>query len=63
MSWYAFESWDNGGICTSALYEGQEAFDFIIRHRQSNTFATLHEGGEDVKSDYEIIQDIISKRG
>lgn len=40
---YAFESWSNGNeFQTSALYEGQEALDFITRHEESGTFATLH---------------------
>ena len=40
---YAFESWSNGNESQkSALYEGQEALDFITRHEESGTFAALH---------------------
>jgi hypothetical protein len=39
---FAFETWSNGGIQTSAFYEGDEAMNFIARHEQSGTFATLH---------------------
>lgn len=39
---YAFQSWENGGTQLSALYEGDEASEFINNHGLSNTFAKLH---------------------
>lgn len=40
---FAFQSWSNGNdLQKSALYGGQEALDFISRHEESGTFATLH---------------------
>jgi len=39
----AFQTWRNGSkIQVSAFYEGDEVSDFIEKHRNSGTFATLH---------------------
>lgn len=53
---YAFEIWDNGGIQISSLHQGNAAEVFALRHYQSNTFAVLHYGGEEVKTLYESIE-------
>jgi len=39
----AFQTWRNGSeIQVSGLYTGQEVDDFIEKHENSGTFATLH---------------------
>ena len=46
----AFQSWQNGGIQTSSIYlsnrfydNGESEYDaFVSKHKDSNTFATLH---------------------
>lgn len=62
---YAFEIWNNGGIQISSLYEGNAADVFALRHYQSNTFAVLHYGNEEVKKLYDaIVEDLkFSKQG
>ena len=52
MKVYAFESWMNGDVQTSALYKGERAKSFRARHYESGTFATLHYGGEEVVNEY-----------
>ena len=49
---FAFESWTNGSTQVSSLYKGDEAQDFVQRHNDSGTFATLHQGGKDVEHLY-----------
>lgn len=49
---FAFQSWYNGDIQTSALYKGQRAEEFRVSHYDSGTFATLHYGGEEVVNEY-----------
>jgi len=48
---FAFETWGTDGI--SALHEGERALSFIKSHYASGTYATLHEGGEEIKELYE----------
>lgn len=50
---YAFQTWRNGGTQVSALYEGDEARQFVDSHYESATFAHLHVGGDNIKSLYE----------
>ena len=54
---YAFQSWGIGlGFQMSKLYVGQEALDFIESHYESGTYATLHEGGEEVAELYDRME-------
>ena len=48
---FAFETWGTDGI--SALHEGERAAAFIKSHYESGTYATLHQGGEEIKELYE----------
>lgn len=48
---FAFETWGIDGI--SALHEGERATAFIEQHYASGTYATLHEGGQEVRERYE----------
>ncbi len=54
----AFESWNNGGIETSSIYQNENAINFIDRHNSSNTFATLHVFGNHPESDGTIEEGI-----
>jgi hypothetical protein len=38
----AFQTWRNGSVQVSGFYSGEEVFDFIEKHDNSGTFATLH---------------------
>ena len=55
----AFQSWQNGGLQTSALYLNENAVEFEKRHFESGTFATLHtfERVEEGIAAYEAIQE------
>ena len=55
---FAFQSWMNGStLQLSSLYEGDRALDFVDSHFESNTFAGLHIGGEEVREEYNQLQE------
>lgn len=54
---FAFESWSTGDkFQTSALYEGQEALDFITRHEESGTFAKLHTFNNRIDAEEKLLE-------
>ena len=60
---YAFQSWGSGlDFQVSALYEGQAALDFIDSHYESGTFASLWQGGEDIKREYAYAQEYMAQQ-
>lgn len=49
---FAFTSWYNDGVQTSALYRGKRAQSLINDYRKGDSFATLHYGGFDIVDKY-----------
>jgi hypothetical protein len=53
---YAFETWFiNNQLQISALYEGNSADAFALRHYRSGSFAVIHYGGQEIKEKYESL--------
>lgn len=49
---FAFTSWYNDGVQTSALYRGKRAQSLINDYRKGDSFATLHYGGFEIVDKY-----------
>lgn len=53
---YAFETWFiNNQLQISALYEGNSADAFALRHYRSDSFSFLHYGGQEIKEKYDAL--------
>jgi hypothetical protein len=53
---YAFETYVYcNELQISALYEGNSADAFALRHYRSGSFAVIHYGGQEIKEKYDAL--------
>jgi hypothetical protein len=49
---FAYTSWYNDGVQTSALYRGKRAIELVSDYRKGNYNSSLHYGGDEIVDKY-----------